>query len=122
MDLQKALDELKKHITFKENTAPGDVILVGMPTGIFYGIVQDIEQNIKKNWYNISFKLLILPPVDVTWILRIPQMNGEVFTMDEKEHFVISVDVSPSELPDEQDDQPPRQESPRLTLIKNNDE
>lgn len=93
MDLDRALQDLKKHIQFKETTEPGDVILVGMPSGLFYGLVQSIDKNIKKDWYNLNFKLLVMPPADMTWILRIPQMTGEIFTINEAEHFIIAVDM-----------------------------
>ncbi len=114
MELQKILDNLKNTLAFKSNTSPGDIILIGSQSGLFYGVVQDIEKNVKKNWYNLHFKLLVIPPTDVTWILRIPQMNGEIFTMDEKEHFVISVDVTPKQ-------KKPAEEKPtvpKLRLIK----
>jgi len=120
MALQKVLDNLKNSLSFKSNTAPGDIILVGTQAGLFYGVVQDIANNPKKNWYNLHFKLLAIPPTDVTWILRIPQMNGEIFTMDEEEHFVISVDVNPTEKrPEEQEEEKPA--PPKLRIIRDDE-
>ena len=119
MDLNKALRDLKKHITFKETTAPGDIILVGMPSGLFYGKVQSIDKNIKKDWYNLNFKLLVIPPADLTWIFRFSQMAGEIFTINEAEHFVIAVDMerrqgaSGSSRLNQKEDT-----APRLKLIK----
>jgi hypothetical protein len=92
MPLEEILAELKKKIIFKENTAVGDIVLVGMKPGLFYGLVLDIKPDVKKNWWDVTFKLLVIPPVDITWILRTPQMNGEIFTINGEEHFMLSVD------------------------------
>jgi hypothetical protein len=96
MELHKLLETLKKKMPFKPHTSSGDIILVGMKEGVFYGVVQSIDKNVKKNWFNLNFKLLVIPPVDVTWILRTPQMNGEIFFMDEEEHFVIALNTGRS--------------------------
>jgi len=123
MKMQTILATLKTHMPFKSETVPGDIVLIGMPTGLFYGVVHSIEPNIKKNWYNVNFKLLVVPPTDMTWILREPQMTGEIFTINGQEHFMIAVDTRPSDKTIER--QPP-QESPRpkrkLTLIKSEDD
>ena len=119
MNMQTILATLKTHMQFKPETNSGDIVLVGMPTGLFYGVVQSIEPNIKKNWYNIRFKLLVVPPVDMTWILRVPQMTGEVFTINGQEHFMIAIDISPSEKSEEERPEKKHRRG-RLTLIKNN--
>jgi len=93
MDIPKALQTLRGYMQVKPTTAQGDLILVGMPSGVFYGLVESIEPDGKKNWYQLKFKLLILPPVEITWILRIPQMSGDIFTINGSEHFVVAVDV-----------------------------
>jgi hypothetical protein len=93
MDIPKALQTSRGYMNVKPTTAPGDLILVGMPSGIFYGLVESIEPDGKKNWYQLKFKLLILPPVEITWIVRIPQMSGDIFTIKGAEHFVVAVDV-----------------------------
>ncbi|MFC1591725.1 hypothetical protein ACFL43_04310 [Thermodesulfobacteriota bacterium] len=120
MDLHKALSDLRQHISFKSNTRPGDIILVGMPAGLFFGVVQSIDSNVKKNWFNLNFKLLILPPADITWILRIPQMNGELFTINNEDHFVIAVDTTrDNKQSAEQDSSFGTAAGTKLTLIKN---
>ncbi len=93
MKLDEVLENLKKNIKFKDGTNIGDTILIGMKSGLFFGIVQDIESNVKKGWRDISFKLLVMPPIDVTWTLRTSQMTGEIFTMDSEEQFVIAIDT-----------------------------
>jgi len=97
MNVQELLDNVKTTISVKTDTLPGDVVLVGMESGLFYGFVQEIKKNSKKNWWDIYFKLIILPPVDMVWILRTPQMRGEIFTINDKEHFMIAVDMNRTE-------------------------
>lgn len=93
MPLEELLAELKNNIMCKEKTVVGDVVLVGMKPGLFYGVVLDIKPDIKKDWWNVNFKLLVVPPADITWILRTPQMNGEIFTIGGEEHFMIALDM-----------------------------
>lgn len=125
MELDKILQTLKEHMRFKPVTEPDDILLVGMPSGLFYGVVQAIDRNIKKDWYNLSFKLLVIPPADITWILRVPQMSGELFTINGENHFVIAVDTTRIEQKPE--DEKPKVERPkgkgrRLSLVKQDSE
>ena len=115
MELINVLDTLKKQVNFKKTTTPGDIILIGMPGGISYGLVHNIENDAKKAWYNLTFTLLTVPPLKVTWTLRIPQMCGEIFTINEQEHFVIAVDIN--SMKEEDNAKKPRKRS--FTLIKN---
>lgn len=121
MELDKILHTLKDHMRFKPVTEPDDIVLVGMPSGLFYGVVQSMERNIKKDWYNLSFKLLVIPPADITWILRVPQMSGELFTINGENHFVIAVDTG--RIGQTTEDTKPKVEQPkskgrRLSLVK----
>ncbi|MCX8044935.1 MAG: hypothetical protein N3B18_12520 [Desulfobacterota bacterium] len=119
MNMQTILATLKTRMSFKATTAAGDIVLIGMPTGLFYGVIHHIEPNIKKNWYNVFFKLLVVPPVDMTWILRTPQMTGEIFTINGQEHFMIAVDTQPSQKnPSEEGKKTLKSKNRRLTLIK----
>ena len=117
MTLEEMLAELRKKITFKENTAAGDVVLVGMKPGLFYGVVLDIKPNVKKEWWDVSFKLLVMPPVDITWILRTPQMNGELFTIGGEEHFMIAIDMGLQKQPLKK-----RGTRPVLSIVKQDDD
>ena len=99
MDVAKILQAVRGYMRIKEATAPGDIILIGMPSGVFYGLVDSIEPDMKKNWYEMKFKLLILPPVELSWKLRIPQMSGELFTINGEQHFVLPVELRESEYP-----------------------
>ena len=99
MPLIQIFNELKKSITFKKTTDAGDVILVGMKQGLSYGVVLDIKPNVKREWWDVHFKLLVIPPVNLTWILRTPQMCGEIFTMNNEEHFMIAVEMALPQKP-----------------------
>ena len=113
MQLDQILTELKKVIKFKETTAEGDVILVGMKKGLSYGIVLDIKPNVKREWWDIRFKLLVIPPADLTWILRTPQMCGEIFTMNGEEQFMIAVEM---DIPEKVQQKPGGR--PALSIVK----
>ena len=117
MALEEVLMELRKKIAFKENMAAGDIILVGMKPGLFYGVVLDISPDVKKNWWDVKFKLLVIPPADITWILRTPQMNGEIFTIGGEEHFMISVDTGQQHLPAKKTGL-----RPKLSIVKQDDD
>ena len=121
MKLDEVLENLKKNIKFKDDTNVGDTILIGMKSGLFFGVVQEIESNVKKGWWDVSFKLLVMPPIDVTWTLRTPQMTGEIFTMDNEEQFVIAIDTKRTKKRS-QKKRPPKEKpikKGKLTLIKN---
>ena len=60
----------------------GDLVLVyceDQPA--LYARIENIEPDIKKGWYRVTFLLLSIPKQIVTWILRAPYINGEPFTM-----------------------------------------
>lgn len=93
MALDKELDNIKKHISLKNETYSGDIVIVGTPSGIYYATVRDIKPDIKKNWYIIRFTMLVLPPVEISWKLRQPQMCGEIFTINGEEHFMAALSL-----------------------------
>jgi len=117
MPLEELLAELRNKITFKDKTAVGDVVLVGMKPGLFYGVALEIKPDVKKDWWNISFKLLVIPPVDITWILRTPQMNGEIFTIGGEEHFMVALDMGMQRQPVKKPGA-----RPVLSIVKQDDE
>jgi len=97
MSLDKELTDIKRYISLKKDTHAGDIVLVGTPNGIFYAVVHDISPDIKKNWYAVRFTALLLPPVDLTWKLRLPQMCGEMFTMNGEDYFMTAVELEARE-------------------------
>jgi hypothetical protein len=120
MKLDEVLENLKKNIKFKDDTNINDTILIGMKSGLFFGIVQEIESNVKKGWWDVSFKLLVMPPIDVTWTLRTAQMTGEIFTIDSEEQFVIAIDTQRTKKRSQKKRAPKKKpiKKGKLTLVK----
>jgi len=121
MDVAKVLQAVRGYMHIKPATAPGDIILVGMPSGVFYGLVDSIEPDHKKNWYEMKFKLLILPPLELSWKLRIPQMSGELFTINSEQHFVLPIDMRGAAAPDginEIQEEPAKNARGKFALVK----
>lgn len=49
-----------------------------------YARIEDINPDIKKDWYHVTLLLLTIPTQTVTWILRDSYIQGSQFTMDGK--------------------------------------
>ena len=65
----------------------GDIVLIYFedePTS--YARIEDIEPDIKRDWYHLTMRLLQVPeaPETLTWILRDTYINGVEFTMQGK--------------------------------------
>lgn len=65
----------------------GDIVLIYFedePT--CYARIEDIEPDIKRDWYHLTMRLLQVPeaPETLTWILRDTYINGVEFTMQGK--------------------------------------
>ena len=48
---------------------------------LVFARVEDIQPDVKKDWYHIKLMLLQLPVQVVTWILKDDYINGAEFTM-----------------------------------------
>jgi hypothetical protein len=60
----------------------GDVVLVHyQDKPAIYARIEEIQPDVKKDWYQVTFLLLTIPPQTVTWILREEYINGTPFTM-----------------------------------------
>ena len=60
----------------------GDVVLIyqnKQPT--VFARVEDIQPDVKKQWYHITLLLLTIPTQTVTWILKDLYIEGQEFTM-----------------------------------------
>ena len=66
----------------------------------------------------MKFKLLILPPVELSWKLRIPQMSGELFTMNDEPHFVLPVDLHGEAAAAPEEHTEPLEEPPKNARVK----
>lgn len=67
----------------KDMTDIGDIVLVYMEdTPIFYARVEDIVADVKKDWFQITLRILSPDVADcLTWILKDVYIQGTEFTM-----------------------------------------
>ncbi len=103
--MEKLIEELKSIIQFKDITVVGDIVLIVAkePHLLVYALVNSIERDSsrKDEWWNINLSILAIPPQNMTWTLRTPQMTGlEVFTMGGEERFFKAVDFGNLKPPD----------------------
>jgi hypothetical protein len=99
--MEKLIQELGQLVPFKETTDIGDLVLVVAkePQMLVYALVTDITRDTsrKAEWWHLALTFLTVPPQEVTWTLRTPQMTGmEIFTMGGEERFVKAVNMAPS--------------------------
>lgn len=67
----------------KEN----DVVLIYLEnTPVSFARVENIEPDVKKDWYHITLLMLQIPLQTVTWTLKDLYINGEEFFMGGKPH------------------------------------
>lgn len=111
--LRELVDELRKHVRFKDSTAPGDLVLIAAdnPRTLVYALVEAIDPDPSRRdpWWHITMQLLTVPPQPIVWTLREPQFTGqELFTMGGDERFLQAVLLErPPEEPGAE--QPPAQ-------------
>jgi len=48
---------------------------------VAYARIEEINPDIKKDWYQVTLLLLTIPAQSVTWILRDEYIHGTPFTM-----------------------------------------
>lgn len=99
--MEKIVAELKEIIRFKDTTQAGDVVLIAAkePQMLVYAHVRSIEPDLsrKEEWWHVELSVLAIPPQNMTWTLRTPQMTGmEIFTMGGEERFFKAVDLGKS--------------------------
>jgi hypothetical protein len=97
--MEKLITELKGIIDFKDTTEPGDIVLIVAkePQMVIYAYVMTIEPdpNHKDEWWNLDLRVLAVPPQNMTWTLRTPQMTGmEIFTMGGEERFIKALNFT----------------------------
>jgi hypothetical protein len=96
--MEKLIAELKQVMHFKDSTDVGDLVLIVAKEpqiSASYALVTDIERDTsrKNEWWHVSLTLLSIPPQEMVWTLRTPQLAGmEVFTMGGEERFIKAVD------------------------------
>jgi len=94
--MQELVTELRKHVPFKDSTAPGDLVLIAAenPRMLVYARVEGIEldKSRKDSWWHITMHLLTVPPQLIVWTLREAQFTGrEIFSMGGDERFMQAV-------------------------------
>ena len=99
--MENLIKELGQLVPFKDSTDIGDLVLVVAkePQMLVYALVTDITRDTsrKAEWWHLGLTFLTVPPQEVTWTLRTPQMTGmEIFTMGGEERFVKAVNMAPS--------------------------
>ena len=64
-------------------TRENDVVLIyHEDKPMAFARIEDIQPDIKRDWYHVKLLMLQIPLRSVTWILREVYINGETFTMD----------------------------------------
>ena len=96
----------------KSMTTVNDLILIHLEDQpLAYARVEDIEPDVKKNWFRIKLLVLQIPPAVVTWILRDSYIDGEEYTMGGKRMRLEKVVVPElSERREERSSMPPETE------------
>ena len=102
-----------------------DIVLIYYEENpLAFARIESILPDAKPDWYHVKLLLLQVPPQVVTWILRDIYINGESFTMNDKQmrfELVESPDpeteITRQDLSDEKD---PKAET-KGTVISLND-
>ncbi len=105
--MEKFVNDLKKLISFKDSTEPGDIVLIASkePQMLVYAKVTDIQRDFSREdeWWQLHLSMLAIPLQNTVWTLRTPQMTGmEIFTMGGEERFVKAVDFPIPSTPEEE--------------------
>ena len=122
-EMEKLLAELKKIIRFKDTTDINDIVLIvaDKPQMLSYALVTGIERDTSKRdeWWQVTMQLLAIPPQQITWILRTPQMTGmEIFTMNSEKRFIKAVAFSQTTVPPRQKKTAATKKKPQLRRVK----
>ena len=65
--------------------AENDIVLIYLEdTPLIFARIEEIEPDVKKDWYQVKLLMLQIPLQVVSWILRDAYINGEEFTMQGK--------------------------------------
>lgn len=100
---------------------PGQVVLVHIEDQPgFFALIEGIEPDRKKGWWQMTFVVLALPLKRMTWVLDDEQLRGQAFTMNQ-----VPIQIKQLELP-EDEPQPkirkPQSPSPKGNVVSMFDE
>ncbi|MEW6264915.1 MAG: hypothetical protein AB1641_17715 [Thermodesulfobacteriota bacterium] len=126
--MEKAVEELKALMRFKDSTSVGDVVLMLNETGdenepinAAYAVVTDFVRDISKRdeWWHVHFSFLAVPPVSQMLILQTPHFTGrEIFTIGGRKVFIKALDFSPTREPEDGTISPKEKIKTSLRLVK----
>ncbi|MCL2790943.1 MAG: hypothetical protein FWD79_09910 [Desulfobulbus sp.] len=126
--MEQLVAELKKTLSFKDTTAPGDIVLIAaeQPQMLLYAVVGEIvrDETRKAEWWHVTLHLLSLPIQTVVWTLRTPQFTGqEIFTMGGEGRFMQAVQLErkpsgPASAPVDKGQANGRDRRPGLRVVK----
>ena len=78
--MERLVAELKRSLSFKDDTNEGDLVVVAArePQLLIYALVGPIERDETRRdeWWHVTLHLLSMPIQTVVWTLREPQFTG----------------------------------------------
>ena len=92
----------------KETTEINDIVIVLREIQLgesekkvlsFFALVIDITSDYKKGWYSFKYTPLIVPREECALLLREPQFEGEIFTVNDLKHQIFTVNLKESVIP-----------------------
>jgi hypothetical protein len=85
-------------------TGIGDVVLVYIEDKpAFFARIEDIETDVKPDWYHVKMLVLQIPLMVISWILRRVYIDGEEFRMGGRPVRLTRV-VTPNDEPSEEEE------------------
>ncbi len=91
-------------------TQENDIVLIYFEDNpLVFARIEDIQADVKADWFQVKLLLLQVPIQTVTWILRDVYINGEEFTMNGKRmrmERVVSPDAAESGTPPDGEETP----------------
>ena len=120
--MEKFVAELKRVLTFKDDTNEGDLVIVAAkePQLLVYGVVGPIERDETRRdeWWHVTLYLLGIPLQTVVWTLREPQFTGkEIFTMAGNPHFIKAVSLPKTAEPEHSKKDQPGKKTARISKL-----
>ncbi len=120
--MEKLVAELKRILTFKEDTNEGDLVIVAAeePQLLVYAMVGPIERDEtrKDAWWHVTLHLLGIPLQTVVWTLREPQFTGrEIFTMAGNPHFIKAIALPTTPEPEQDQQARPSKKTAKISKL-----
>ncbi len=91
-------------------TTINDLVIIHYENSpLAFARVEDIQPDIKRDWFQVKLLVLQIPPTLVTWILKGDYINGEEYTMGGKKMRIEKV-VVPRTVQEAVKDEPVKEE------------